>query len=580
MTADTAPNRRLIAWFIGTAIFTFTVLMHVTFPNMGGSGLRLPFNAAVWMGFGLMMALSMWPATRGVIRYSNFHIGLGLLLLALWLPFFWTWNEASLIALPRMLGVTAGAILLLGLAQLQLTQRDWWWLGFAILLGTLLETALCYVQLYWLEPVNWLGYNVERSQPYGIFQQRNVLASFLVTGLAISAWLIDGAEKAWERSIILLAPLFMPTILWFAGSVTGWLASVIVVPLVLTHLWGQDRVRFKWWAGALLIGVLLAFLLWDLTSAPLRTTGSMATTSGYRWYVFTHCLRMIGEHPLLGWGYGSFQHDFLYSFAEWRAAQPINQPEIVEPYIVEYFSHPHNELLLWGVEGGLLPILALLIFSGWALWRLYVDGPQGERLMLAALLLPLAAHSMTEYPFYHSQASWLAFILMLGMMTDRCWQTRSRENRYTFGIRVGSWIAAPVLLAFMATHLQTLWQVKSYVASQGKEAGTLTEVVNPFGISRTLEFLVMSQQLNAASNLRLKSTIEDYLIWAEQYERLDPSPALFSNRIQAAQLLEQESSASSDMHMSQHLFPAEKFFWLEERKTGLTNTEEINEANW
>jgi len=89
------PHRRLVGWFIGTAFFTFVVLLHVTFPNLGGTGLRMPHNAAVWMGFALMMALALWPASRGVIRYSAFHKGLGLLLLALWLPLAWSWNEAS-----------------------------------------------------------------------------------------------------------------------------------------------------------------------------------------------------------------------------------------------------------------------------------------------------------------------------------------------------------------------------------------------------------------------------------------------------------------------------------------------------
>ncbi|MBB3332721.1 hypothetical protein BDK63_003622 [Halomonas campaniensis] len=135
MDASTPPDRRLIGAFIGTTFFTFVVLLHVTFPNMGGTGLRMPHNAAVWMGLALMMALAMWPAARGVIRFSAFHKGLGLLLLALWLPFLWSWNEASLIALPRLLTVTAGAILLLGIAQLPLTRRDWWWLGMAILTG-------------------------------------------------------------------------------------------------------------------------------------------------------------------------------------------------------------------------------------------------------------------------------------------------------------------------------------------------------------------------------------------------------------------------------------------------------------
>ncbi|XKE47208.1 Wzy polymerase domain-containing protein [Halomonas organivorans] len=558
MTQTSAPNRRLIAWFIGTTIFTFTVLMHVTFPNLGGTGLRMPHNAAVWMGFGVMMAIAMWPATRGVIRYSSFHIGLGLLLLAFWLPFLWTWNEASLIALPRMLGVTAGAILLLGLAQLQLTQRDWWWLGLAILLGALLETLLSYAQLYWLEPGNWLGYDVNYQYPYGIFQQKNVLASFLLTGLAVSAWLIIEAKRTWERGITLLAPLFIPAILWFAASVIGWLATAIVIPLILAYLWSQHRNLFKWWAGALVIGALLAYLLWNPAEDSLRSAESVARTSGSRWYVLTHSLRMILESPFLGWGYGRFQHDFLYSFADWRAAQPINQPEIVEPYIWETFSHPHNELLFWGVEGGLLPMLALLLFGGWVLWRICAHGAKGKRLMLAALLLPLALHSMTELPFYHSQTSWLGFILLLGLVANRCYQTRNRENRYTFGIRFGSLVATPVLVIFMATHLQTLWKVKNHIASQELTSGALSEAINPFGIPWTLEFLIMSQQLNAGANLGSDTVINTYLTWATEYKNLLPSPTLYANMAFAEKSLKNWENFHSTTSVHQNLFPVHK----------------------
>ncbi|PRY69220.1 PglL family O-oligosaccharyltransferase [Halomonas ventosae] len=558
MTTDTAPNRRLIQWFIGTAIFTFTVLLHITFPNLGGTGLRMPHNAAVWMGFGLMMAIAMWPATRGVIRYSRFHIGLGLLLLALWLPFLWTWNEASLIALPRMLTVTAGAILLLGLAQLQLTRRDWWWLGMAILLGTLMETALCYAQLYLLEPGNWLGYDVERQQPYGIFQQRNVLASFLVTGLAVSAWLIGEARRGCERAISLLAPLFMPAILWFAGSVTGWLATLVVVPMLLIHLRDHDRRAFKLWGIALLMGILLAAALWALEAmGSPRSLESFSRTSGYRQYVYTHSLRMIAEEPLTGWGYGRFQHDFLHSFADWRAAQPINQPEIIEPYIVETFAHPHNELLLWGIEGGLLPMLAMFGFACWVAWRLWAHGPGGERVLLTALLVPLALHAMTELPFYHSQAHWLVFLLLLGMVAGSCWQEKERVNRYTFGIRIGAALVPTVLVVFMATHFHTLWQAKRYVETQGQEFSALTKVINPFGIGNTLEFLIMSQQLRAAAELGMGGMVNDYLVWAEGLSRTEPSPELFANMIRAEKTLSQGGNTlHSVIERSRRLFPA------------------------
>ncbi|MDW7745653.1 PglL family O-oligosaccharyltransferase [Halomonas sp.] len=536
MTTDTAPNRRLIKWFIGTAIFTFTVLLHITFPNMGGSGLRLPFNATVWMGFTVMMALSMWPATRGVIRYSTFHIGLGLMLLALWLPFLWTWNEASLIALPRMLTVTAGAILLLGLAQLQLTRRDWWWLGMAILLGALMETALGYVQLYLLEPGNWLGYNPETGRPYGIFQQVNVMASFLVTGLVISAWLFGEArDSKFEHAMILLAPLFMPALILVIASRTGWMAALVAVPLVLLHLWNLDSSRFRSWAGTLAVGCLLAIIV-SITQGERGRSAESISSQGYRPQVYEHSLRMIAEKPITGWGYGRFQHDFLHSHAEWRTAEEGRAT------LKEHYSHPHNELLYWGIEGGLMPMLAILAFAGWVAWRLWARGPYGERLLMTALLVPLSVHAMLEYPFYHSMGHWLAFLLLLGLFVNVSGRTRVRVNRYTFGVRAGSWLAVPIVWLFMATHLQALWQVKSYLETSGQNASTLTSIINPLGIPHDLEFLVMSQQLSAAAALGSSGGIETYRQWAVKEATLAPHPKLYRDLVIAHELTTEKDS--------------------------------------
>ncbi|WP_455872368.1 O-antigen ligase family protein [Serratia proteamaculans] len=61
-----------------------------------------------------------------------------------------------------------------------------------------------------------------------------------------------------------------------------------------------------------------------------------------RYTMLRDTLAMIAEKPLLGWGYGGFE----YSFHHFR----INQtPPTV---VTEIARHPHNELLLWWVEGG------------------------------------------------------------------------------------------------------------------------------------------------------------------------------------------------------------------------------------
>ncbi|MGM0914217.1 MAG: Wzy polymerase domain-containing protein [Pseudomonadota bacterium] len=555
-THDQAPNPRLRKAFIITAFVTFTVLLHVTFPNLGGTGLRMPHNAAVWMGFGVMMAIAMWPASRGVIRFSAFHKGLGLLLLALWLPFLWSWNEASLIALPRMLTVTAGAILLLGIAQLQLTRRDWWWIGMAILSGVLLETAFGYVQHFVLQPGNWLGYPVESGRPYGVFQQVNVMASFLATGLVISAWLFAEGRNNLERSFTLLAPLFIPFLLLTIASRSGFLGTLIAVPLVMGYLWYQDRSRFKQWSGALLTGIVVAASLFLLTS---EGGGAVARKleqgGGERIPVYLHSLKMILEEPLTGWGYGRFQHDFLHSFADWRAALPQNQPEIVDPIITQTYAHPHNELLYWGIEGGLLPLLGLIGFGGWVLFRLLSRGPNGERLLLAALLLPLSIHSLLELPFYHSQAHWLVFVLLLEMVAGMRWQETTQENRYTFGVRVIRMLLPAVVVIFMATHFHTMWKIKTYIESQGENFTPLTRVINPTGITSSLEFLIMSQQLYSAENLGMLQFVKSYLEWAKKESQLKPSQSLYHNMTRATKLLYKDSEAKQFNRLAIKLFP-------------------------
>lgn len=550
MTATSSPNRRLTAGVIATAVVTFTLLLHFTFPNMGGAGLRMPFNATVWMGFALLMALAMWPATRGVIRYSHFHLGVGLLLLALWAPFAWSLNPASMIAFPRLLGATAGAILLLGLAQLKLGRRDWWWLGLAILLGALVASVFGYLQRYWFAEGNWIGYDPAYGRPYGIFQQVNVMSSFLVTSLVVSAWLYGEAGRRWEKGLVLLAPLVMPALVLMTQSRTGWLAALIALPLVMAHLWYLDRRRFTQWAVALGIGTALGLLLWWAPWSEVRVERDLAR-AGERLPIYLHSLRMILEEPLSGWGYGRFQHDFLHSFADWRASLPINQPEIVEPFITQNYSHPHNELLLWGVEGGLLPMAAILAFGIWVFWRILAHGPKGERLLYCALLLPLTLHAMTEYPFYHSIAHWLAFLLLLGLVAERCWPSRERANRYTFGIRVGGWLAVPVLWVFMATHLHTLWQLKTH--TEDNDGRALVNIINPLGTPLYLGHVMMNRQLKESSDARALDLVENYIEWGLQFSTIAPSPDIYKNIISAHRITGED--ADYLLKTITHLFP-------------------------
>ncbi|HEJ6996506.1 TPA: O-antigen ligase C-terminal domain-containing protein, partial [Serratia marcescens] len=129
---------------------------------------------------------------------------------------------------------------------------------------------------------------------------------------------------------------------------------------------------------------------------------------------------MILAKPLLGWGYGGFE----YSFAHFRLqAMPWRE-------VLEVAGHPHNEILLWWVEGG-LPALAgivIVLVAGALLlkraWQRDREQPAGARVGLFLVLLPMLVHTQLEYPFYLSTPHWLVFLLLLALLDGQTGEPR------------------------------------------------------------------------------------------------------------------------------------------------------------
>jgi O-antigen polymerase len=217
----------------------------------------------------------------------------------------------------------------------------------------------------------------------------------------------------------------------------------------------------------------------------------------------------------------------VHSFADWRAALPVNQPVVVDPVITVTFFHPHNELLLWGVEGGLLPMLAMIGFAGWVTWRIWSRGPRGERLLMTVLPLPLVLHALTEFPFYYSLGHWLAFLLILGMIGDRCWPTREKTMGFGAPLRVGIILAVPLLWGFMMTHLHALWQIKLVIDRQGRDISSLERIVNPLGIGYEIDYLQMNYDLHRKS----REAYQEYRLWWLEAAGKYPDQGLYENML-------------------------------------------------
>ncbi|MCC7586060.1 O-antigen polymerase [Serratia sp. Lou2A] len=409
MTDKTLANAPAIA-VLTLLLIWMAVILPVYYPNMGGDGLALPQNILAWSIMALTTLIVTFTVCLGRARLSLTPTArlllLGIAVLAL--PLLYTRPEWREDALWRCAGLLGGWLFYVACLQLRLTARQRNLLLYGLLFAVSVQALLAALQLF-APTLAWVSPN--GSRVYGVFQQPNVLGSFIATGLALALWLLLAPlSTSTRRQLPLLALLTaFSALLVLIQSRAAWLGGALAAALLLWRFAHQSPAASRWAGGALLLGVALGLMgLFTGQQELIAREGSNYS----RLTMLQDTLSMILAKPLLGWGYGGFE----YSFAHFRLqAMPWRE-------VLEVAGHPHNEILLWWVEGG-LPALAgiVLVFIAGALllkraWQRDREQPASARVGLFLVLLPMLVHTQLEYPFYLSAPHWLAFLLLLALL--------------------------------------------------------------------------------------------------------------------------------------------------------------------
>ena len=90
-------------------------------------------------------------------------------------------------------------------------------------------------------------------------------------------------------------------------------------------------------------------------SSVYRQQGSVNSSSGERLLYWQTSLQAIAERPLLGFGAGSWNHEFRRLLQDTTVQTPMD------------VDNPHQLYLLWTVEGGLVGLACLLAALAWPL---------------------------------------------------------------------------------------------------------------------------------------------------------------------------------------------------------------------
>lgn len=412
---------------LGLLLYWLLFLIPLYLPNMGGSGLKVPQNILTWAVMAAVVA-SIWltQAAHKNICLTVTARWLLLALIVLGIPLLYSPEQWRDIALSRWLGLMGGWVFYVSLLQYRMPSFHLHWLFYAILVTVTFQALIALVQLTLPGAVpNWFAYPMSGGLPNGVFQQVNVLASFIATGLALALMLFllptftlatihnESLRTKWFKIILLL----FPALLVCLQSRIGWLSGITVAVLSLGYFRHADARRIKWAISLMIAGLLagIAILYLDVLTPDGVSVINHSASNQARYTMLKDTLVMITQKPLLGWGYGGFE----YSFQHFRLAKTPSE------LIIEITRHPHNELLLWWVEGGVVAFIGTLILlsCGLRLIRqalhhdrarsLILKRPVNESLALCLVLLPLALHTQTEYPFMLSAAHWAIFLLLL-----------------------------------------------------------------------------------------------------------------------------------------------------------------------
>ena len=434
------------------------------------------------------------------------------------------------------------------------------WLLSLMLGAVVVETVIAWVQMYAnANQIDISPYN--NPSPAGVFQQVNVMASFLATGLVLSGYLaVYRSDLRGEmlRKLICVAILAVPVLsihlLIYLSSRTGLLGSLVGISLLLPLIWQQrDKLLIRGWATAIAVGLLISLVIQGSGAAGFqRSSKDLISVQSLRSIHMPQTVDMILQKPITGYGYGRFERSYVEFTAE-----NYSNGEDPDPGIGG-LDHPHNELLMWATEGGILA-LATLLLAAWFVLSVVLKFPVPQRFAAIAILFPIVLHTQLEYPFYTSVAHWVIFVILIFWIDNQLGETKEVKAEQTLIFATGGILIPTITTLFMLTSLQSGYILARYELGLEQDVRTFDKMLNPMvWHDRMLLAINFRLVLNGIS-YRNPELARPFIDWAPAYLARYPRPDYYRYLMLAYQVSGDLPAAAATRDKAAYLFPGMHF---------------------
>lgn len=530
--------------------------------NLGGTGFRIPNNIFVWLFGGLAAFIGVIQLTRNKVFYlpQYFWLMMAFPVLALFSGMISGVNSASDWFL-RLFFIWGGLLFLFALFQQPYRGKHLDIILLAITCCGFFHAVIGLTQIILVADIpGWLPLN-SSGDPTGLFQQINNQASFQVTTTLICIWLLSrpvSRRSLWVKVFLLAVVFFASTIIFASASRVGFLGLIIALPLMFLSRWKwlwQNKITVV----SLSVIIIAAFLSNNLHSSNIdklsaKTDKLHAGYSGEaRMGIYKITFDELIKSPLTGHGIGTFAR-------VWQNAKPAFYAEFPDATLPsQRVSHPHNELILWLLEGGLIAAAGLVLFLLGVLLTLY-KLPSSRRYAYAALLLPIGLHTQVELPFYISALHWFVFIILIFILLHSFRRAFRKQLSVAANNSIKHLSLSGIfgLVIFSAHTYASSLEFKDYIIGKANSDDPFTYAMeNPY-FKRLATHAVMTSMYKSSVEYGIRENIEAFADWAEQQMKFNPQIGYFKLAVDSRLKLSEQKQACDIAKQANNIYPLEK----------------------
>ena len=378
--------------------------------------------------------------------------------------------------------------------------------------------------------------------------QNNIYATFLCTGVLISFYLIltdkDLSKSLLKKTLAYSMPLLATIQLIQLQSRTGYLSLFLGTGFILTWVFKKSKHHYAW-IVTLFIGLFSGLLLDRKDRMKKDLKYSLET----RLTTYSLTFDMIKENPLSGIGYGGFLSSFRHHYAKQKEENPL-----LETIGNNNMSHPHNEFLFWTVEGGIIPLIGMLIIF-FAFIVMIWKAKKNKGWLIAGTTVPILIHTQLELPFYISLVHWFIFIYLLYMIDDQVDDKSEINISFIYPFRIFSLVIPIAMSVYMITALESGRLITKYELTGYNNPSLLVSMPNPHAWQKKYETLVMKINLALAKQTNNRDKLKEYIDWSEAYVKHSPYLFIYYDLATAYESLGNSKMAWQVYNLAKYLYP-------------------------